>query len=74
MNCTTPNLRQDRKFKLPLELNVSFVMDNMNVVPKEEILVVINDPIYYPFDNLRQAVNSTGLIHFRVRKSKSLIV
>ena len=67
MNCTTPIIHQERKFLLPLDLNISFLMDNMHIVPKEEILTVINDPIYYPFQNSAQQINGTGVVHFRVK-------
>jgi hypothetical protein len=50
----------------PADLNILFIMDNMKIVPDEHILTIVNDPIYYPFEDSIQQINSTNIVHFEV--------
>jgi hypothetical protein len=56
----------------PLDLDVSFIMDNMKIKPEDNILLIVNDPIYYPFEDSRQKINSTNIIQFQVNIQLSI--
>jgi len=52
----------------PLDLEISFVMDNMKIVPDEHTLTILIDPTYYPFEDSMQQINSTNIVYFEVYK------
>ena len=68
MNCSTPKIDEEQTMDLPLDLTVSFIMDNLSIAPHDDILVVVADPIYYPFENFTQQINASGLLHIQVRR------
>ena len=65
-------MAKDRTIDLPVDLTVSFIMDNLSVAPREDLLVVVNDPIYYPFENYTQQVNASGMLHIQVRRDRAV--
>jgi len=43
-------------------------MDNLQIIPDDNILTIVNDPIYHPFIDFVQEINSTNIIHFEVKQ------
>ncbi len=68
MICLSPMIDKNFELSPPLNLEISFIMDNMKIIPDENILTIFNDPIYYPFEDSIQQINSTNIVHFEVYK------
>lgn len=51
----------------PIELQVTFIMDNAKIIPEDNILTIVADPVYYPFEDYIQEVNSTNIVKFEVK-------
>ncbi|CAF3574252.1 unnamed protein product [Rotaria socialis] len=64
MICLSPGIDKNLNLSPPIYLYVSFIMDNVNIVPEDGILMIVQDPVYYPFDDYVQEVNSTNIIRF----------
>lgn len=66
MNCLSPTI--DTRFNLtpPFALNVLFIMDNMKIIPDNNILTILDDPVYYPFEDYVQDLTSTNILRFEV--------
>ena len=62
MICLSPAVDKNPTF----DLEVSFLMDNMKITPDNNILMVVNDPIYYPFEDSMQKINSNNIIQIEV--------
>jgi hypothetical protein len=67
MICFSPKIEKNIELIPPFDLEVSFVMDNMKIIPENKFLMIINDPIYYPFEDSIQYINSTNIIQFEVK-------
>ncbi len=75
MICLSPMIDKDPELSPPFDLEVSFLMDNMKITLDDNILIIVNDPIYYPFEDSIQQINSTNIIQFEVKnKSYFLII
>lgn len=57
------------KFNPPLPLKISFLMDNMTITLENNILTIINDPIYYPFENSIEQVKSDNIVRIEVEET-----
>jgi hypothetical protein len=66
MTCLSPTIEQTLTAYIPLDLDISFMMDGMCLVPDENILTIGYDPIYYPFKNEIQEMNELQTIEFHV--------
>ncbi len=66
MICLSPGIDKNLSLNPPIDLDVRFVMDNAIIIPKNNILTILNDPIYHPFEDYIQQINSTNIIQFRV--------
>ena len=66
MNCSTPALSVKEGIDLPLQLNISFIMDDAQLMPEENNFTLFADPIYERFDEAIRRIDSTGLVHIRV--------
>lgn len=67
MICLSPGIDPKLALKPPIDLDVQFRMDNVLIIPEENnVLTIVNDPIYHPFDNYIQEINATNTIVFRV--------
>lgn len=73
MICVSPSIDKKLSLNPPIDLYVTFIMDNLNIVPEDNILTIIQDPIYYPFENYVQDINSTNIIKFEVGNDTILI-
>lgn len=73
MICLSPGI--DKKFGLipPINLDVRFILDNIQIIPEDSILTILNDPIYHPFDDYIQQINSTNIIQFKVENKKAFL-
>lgn len=67
MICLSPIIDKNLELIPSFDLEVSFIMDNMNIIPDKNILTIINDPIYYPFEDSIQLINSTNIVQFEVQ-------
>lgn len=70
MICLSPNIDKNLALDPPIDLSVKFIMDNVQIVPEYNSLTIVNDPIYHPFEDYIQHINSTHTIHFQVLTSK----
>jgi hypothetical protein len=68
MICLSPAIDKNLHLNPPIELDIVFIMDNMKIIPEDNILTIVNDPIYYPFEEYIQEINSTNIIKFQVKK------
>ena len=68
MICLSPAIDKNLHLTPPIDLDVFFIMDNITIIPNENILTIVNDPIYYPFEDYIQLINSTNIIKFEVKK------
>lgn len=68
MICHSPVLSKALEFHLPMNFHIHFLMDNLQIIPDENILTIVNDPIYHPFVDFIQEINSTNIIHFEVKQ------
>ena len=67
MICLSPGIDRKLALKPPFDLDVRFTMDNVNIIPEDNnILTIVNDPIYRPFENYIQEINASNVIVFRV--------
>jgi hypothetical protein len=66
MICLSPGIDKNLGLTPPIDLDVRFIMDNVHLIPEENILTIVNDPIYYPFEDYIQEINSTQIIKFQV--------
>ncbi|CAF4667346.1 unnamed protein product [Rotaria sp. Silwood1] len=64
MICSSPMIDRSLNLMPPFDLNVLFIVDNMNITPNDDILIIVNDPIYYSFVNFIQKVNTTNVVPF----------
>ena len=67
MICLSPGIDKNLGLVSPIDLDVKFIMDGVNIIPEDNILTIVNDPIYHPFENYIQEVNATNIVRFRVR-------
>ena len=68
MICWSPIIDKNPDLTPVFDLQVSFVMDNMKIIPEKDTLMIINDPIYFPFEDSIQETNSTNIIQFQVQR------
>jgi hypothetical protein len=68
MICLSPGIDKNLSLNPPIDLDVRFIMDNVKIIPENNILTIVNDPIYYPFEDYIQEINSTNIIKFQVKK------
>jgi hypothetical protein len=73
MICLSPKIEKNLELIPSFDLEVSFIMDNMKIIPENRILMIMNDPTFYPFEDSIQKVNSTNIIQFEVRKKTNFI-
>jgi len=66
MICLSPAIDKNLGLDPPIDLYVRFIMDNIQIIPDHDILTIVNDPIYYPFEDYIQEINSTNIIQFHV--------
>ncbi len=66
MICLSPGIDKNLSLNPPIDLDVRFIMDNVKIIPENNILTIVNDPIYYPFEDYIQEINSTNIIKFQV--------
>ncbi|CAF3033085.1 unnamed protein product [Rotaria sp. Silwood2] len=64
MVCLSPIIDRNLNITPSFDLNVLFIMDNLKIIPNDDILIIANDPIYYPFVNSIQEINSTNIVRF----------
>jgi hypothetical protein len=65
MICLSPLIDKNVVELIPsFNLEISFIMDNMKIIPDEKNLIIINDPIYYPFEDSIQQITSTNIVQF----------
>lgn len=69
MTCPSPSISKTATANPPIDLEISFMMDNIHFVPEENILTIAFDPIYYPFDDEIQEINASNIIHIEVKKT-----
>jgi hypothetical protein len=69
MICLSPIIDKNLELMQPFDLEISFIMDNMKIIPDENILIIVNDPIYYPFEDSIQQITSTNIVKFEVDKN-----
>jgi hypothetical protein len=69
MICLSPGIDKNLHLTPPIELDITFIMDNIQIIPDENILTIVNDPIYYPFEDYIQQMNSTNIIKFEVKRN-----
>lgn len=72
MICLSPMIDKNLDLIPSFNLEVSFIMDNMNIIPNENILTITNDPIYYPFEDSTQLIKSNNIIQFDVKYNSVL--
>lgn len=68
MTCPSPKIAKNAAANPPVDLEISFLMDNIHLIPEENLLTVGFDPIYYPFDDEIQQVKQSNIIHFEVKR------
>jgi hypothetical protein len=66
MICLSPIINKNLVLNLPIDLDIAFIMDNIKIIPEDNILTIVKDPIYYPFEDYIQEINSTNIIKFEV--------
>ncbi|CAF4845536.1 unnamed protein product, partial [Rotaria sp. Silwood2] len=66
MICLSPGIDKNLRLNPPIDLYVTFIMDNVKIIPEDDILTIVHDPIYYPFEDYIQEINSTNIIKFEV--------
>jgi hypothetical protein len=66
MICLSPGIDKNLGLIPPIDLDVRFIMDGVNIISEDNILTIVNDPIYHPFENYIQEINATNIIRFRV--------
>lgn len=71
MICLSPGIDRNLELNTPLDLDVSFVMDNMKIVPDHRMLTIVPDPHYFPFEDSVQQINSSNILQFEVDQSIS---
>ncbi|CAF1388189.1 unnamed protein product [Adineta steineri] len=64
MICLSPIIDKNLDLIPPFDIHVSFIMDNMKIIPKHDILMIVVDPIYYPFEDSIQQINSSNIVQF----------
>ncbi|CAF1162710.1 unnamed protein product [Adineta ricciae] len=62
--CLSPTLDKNLDLSPVFNLRVLIIMDNMKIQPENDILTILNDPIYYPFENSIQQINSSNIVRF----------
>ncbi len=70
MICLSPMIDKNVELIPLFDLRISFTMDNMKIIPDDNIFIIVNDPIYYPFEDSIQQINSTNIVQFEVWKQK----
>jgi hypothetical protein len=73
MICLSPTIDKNLELIPSFALEISFIMDNMKIIPDDNILIIVNDPIYYPFEDSIQQINSTNILQFEVKKKRIFI-
>jgi len=73
MICLSPTIDKNLELIPSFALEISFIMDNMKIRPDDNILIIVNDPIYYPFEDSIQQINSTNILQFEVKKKRIFI-
>lgn len=66
MICLSPGINKKLGLIPPIDLDVRFLMDNIQIIPEDNTLTVLNDPIYRPFEDYIQQINSSNIIQFHV--------
>lgn len=66
MICLSPIIEKNLDLIPSFDVHVSFIMDNMKIIPEHDILIIVNDPIYYPFEDSIQQINSTNIVQIEV--------
>jgi hypothetical protein len=66
MFCLSPIIDKNLDLIPPFDVQVLFIMDNMKIRPDHDIFIIVNDPIYYPFEDSIQQINSTNIVQFEV--------
>ncbi|CAF0773881.1 unnamed protein product [Adineta ricciae] len=64
MICLSPAIDRNLGLSPPIDLDVTFFMDNIKIIPEDNILTIVDDPIYFPFKDYIQEINSTNIIKF----------
>ncbi|CAF2137619.1 unnamed protein product [Rotaria magnacalcarata] len=64
MICISPTIDRSLDLTPSFDLSVLFIMDDLKIVPEDDILFVADDPIYYPFTDFIQEINSSNIIRF----------
>ncbi|CAF3798026.1 unnamed protein product [Adineta steineri] len=64
MICLSPIIDKNLDLIPPFDIHVSFIMDNMKIIPEHDILMIVVDPIYYPFEDSIQQINSSNIVQF----------
>ena len=72
MICLSPSIDRHLEQNVPLDLDVSFTMDNMKIVPDHRMLTIVADPHYFPFEDSVQQISSSNIVQFEVDQSISL--
>ena len=65
MVCRTPAVDKSLAVILPFDLDVSFIMDGLQLTPVEDSLTIVADPVYYAFDDPVLQINSSTTIQFQ---------
>jgi len=66
MFCLSPTIDKNLDLIPSFDVQVLFIMDNMKIIPDHDILIIVNDPIYYPFEDSIQQINSTNIVQVEV--------
>lgn len=66
MFCLTPEIDRNITLTPPFDMEIAFVMDNIYFIPENNLLSVGLDPIYYPFEDETQELNTTAILDFQV--------
>jgi hypothetical protein len=66
MICLSPVIDKNFGLNPPIDLDVTFFMDNIKIIPEDNVLTIVSDPIYYSFKDYIKEINSTDIITFEV--------
>ena len=66
MICPSPIFEKNSDLIPSFELYVCFIMDNLKIIPDDDILAIIDDPIYYSFQEMTREINSTNVVQIEV--------
>ncbi|CAF0935693.1 unnamed protein product, partial [Didymodactylos carnosus] len=67
--CHSPNVTElvNKNLILPLDLNISFILDNVPSPSNLSTLTIVNDPIYFPFETSPKLINIDTEKHLLIK-------